>query len=278
MLSGNNLYTITASDGINLFVRDHSVRNSTKVILLVHGLGEHSGRYINLMQDFNDKNISVFTFDIRGHGESGGKRGHSPSYEQLMRDIEYLIEHVSNKISNQKYILYGHSMGGNLVINYSLRKDDRIDGIIATSPCIKPAIEPSTIKLYMAKLFQKLIPGLTLNNGLEIDGISRNLQVVEDYINDPLNHDQISVQLALDIIRSGIYALENSRDIAAPMLVFHGRKDRLTSYDSSVALVENSGPNVKFVGFEDAYHEIHNEPEKGELLRNIFDWINSISG
>ena len=278
MLSGNNLYTISASDGINLFVRDHSVKNSTEVILLVHGLGEHSGRYINLMQDFNDKNISVFTFDIRGHGKSGGKRGHSPSYGQLMSDIEYFIEHVSNKILSQKYILYGHSMGGNLVINYSLRKDERIDGIIATSPCIKPAIKPSIIKLHMAKLFQKLIPGLTLNNGLEIDGISRNLQVVEDYINDPLNHDKISVQLGLDIIRSGVYALENSRDIAAAMLVFHGRKDRLTSYDSSQALVENSGPNVKFVGFENAYHEIHNGPEKGELLRNIFDWINSISG
>ena len=130
----------------------------------------------------------------------------------------------------------------------------------------------------MGKLFQKLIPSLRLSNGIKVNGISRNLQVIKDYINDPLNHNQVSVQLGLDIINSGIYALKNSRDILVPMLVFHGEKDRLTSYNSSKKLVENSGSNVKFIGFEDAYHEIHNGPEKEELLRNIFDWINSING
>ena len=80
MLSENTLYAISASDGTNLFVRDHSLKKSNEVILLIHGLGEHSGRYLNLIQDFNDKNISVFTIDIRGHGKSEGKRGHSPFY------------------------------------------------------------------------------------------------------------------------------------------------------------------------------------------------------
>ena len=276
MLSDNSSYTISASDGINLFIRDYSIKTSNKVILIIHGLGEHSGRYINLIQDFNDKNISVFTIDIRGHGKSEGKRGHSPFYKQLMSDIRYFIKHVTNKILNQKYYLYGHSMGGNLVINYSFQKDEKINGIIATSPCIKPAINPPRIKLFMAKLFQKLIPSLTLNNGLDINGISRNVQVVEDYVNDPLNHDQISIQLGLDIINSGNYALENSQDITVPMLIFHGEKDRLTSYNSSKELAENSGSNIKFIGFKDAYHEIHNEPEKEELLKNIFNWINSL--
>jgi alpha-beta hydrolase superfamily lysophospholipase len=276
MLSDNTSYTISASDGINLFIRNHSVKNSNKVILLIHGLGEHSGRYLNLIQDFNNKNISVFTIDIRGHGKSEGKRGHSPFYEQLMSDIRYFIEHVTNKTSNQKYFLYGHSFGGNLVINYSFQKNQKINGIIATSPCIKPAIEPSKIKLFMVKLFQKLIPSLRLGNGIKISGISRNSEVIKDYINDPLNHNQVSVQLGLDIISSGIYALENSQYITVPMLVFHGKNDELTSYSASKKLVENSGPNIKFIGFNDAYHEIHNEPEKEELLSNIFNWIDSI--
>ncbi|SVE52414.1 uncharacterized protein METZ01_LOCUS505268, partial [marine metagenome] len=210
MLLDNTSYTISASDGINLFIRNHSVKNSNKVILLIHGLGEHSGRYLNLIKDFNNNNISVFTIDIRGHGKSEGKRGHSPFYEQLMSDIQCFVQHVINKTSNQKHFLYGHSMGGNLVINYSLQKDEKINGIIATSPCIKPTIEPYKIKLFMAKLFQKIIPSLTLNNGLDIHGVSRNLEVIEDYVNDPLNHDQISVQLGLDIISSGIYALEKA--------------------------------------------------------------------
>ena len=276
MLLNNTSYTIPSSDGIDLFIRDYSLQNSNKVILIIHGLGEHSGRYLKLIQDFNDKNISVFTIDIRGHGKSGGKRGHSPSYKQLMSDIQYFIKHVTNKISNQKYFLYGHSFGGNLVINYSFQKNQKINGIIATSPCIKPAIRPSRIKLFMGKLFQKLIPSLRLSSGIKINGISKNLQVIKDYINDPLNHNKVSIQLGLDIVSSGIYALENSQYITVPMLVFHGKNDELTSYSASKKLAENSGSNIKFIGFNDAYHEIHNEPEKAELLRNIFNWINSI--
>ena len=276
MLLNHTSYSIAASDGLNLFIRDYSVQNSNKVILIIHGLGEHSGRYLKLIHDFNDKNISVFTIDIRGHGKSGGKRGHSPFYKQLMSDIQYFIKHVTNKISNQKYFLYGHSFGGNLVINYSFQKNQKINGIIATSPCIKPAIRPSRIKLFMGKLFQKLIPSLRLSSGIKLNGISKNLQVIKDYINDPLNHNKVSIQLGLDIVSSGIYALENSQYITVPMLVFHGKNDELTSYSASKKLVENSGPNIKFIGFNDAYHEIHNEPEKDELLINIFNWINSI--
>ena len=273
MSLNNTSYTIPASDGINLFIRDYSLHDSNKVILIIHGLGEHSGRYLKLIQDFNNKNISVFIIDIRGHGKSEGKRGHSPFYNQLMSDIQYFINHVTNKISNQKYFLYGHSLGGNLVINYSFMKNKKITGIIATSPCIKPAIEPTRMKLFMGKLFQKFIPSLRLSNGIKVNGISRNLQVIKDYIDDPLVHNQVSVQLGLDIISSGIYALENSQYITVPMLVFHGKNDELTSYSASEKLVENSGPNIKFIGFEDAYHEIHNELEKEELLRNIFNWI-----
>ena len=274
MILNHTSYSISASDGIKLFIRDYSLQNSNKVILIIHGLGEHSGRYLKLIQDFNDKNISVFTIDIRGHGKSEGKRGHSPFYQQLMNDIQCFIEHVTKKIPDQKYFLYGHSFGGNLVINYSFKENKKINGIIATSPLIKPSIEPSRIVLFMGKLFKKIVPNLILSNGININGISRNMQVINDYRNDPLIHNKVSVQLGLDIISSGIYALENSQYITVPMIVFHGKNDGLTSYSASQKLVQNSGPNIKFIGFDDAYHEIHNEPEKVELLRNIFNWIN----
>ena len=276
MILNHTSYSISASDGIKLFIRDYSLQNSNKVILIIHGLGEHSGRYLKLIQDFNDKNISVFTIDIRGHGKSEGKRGHSPFYQQLMNDIQCFIEHVTKKIPDQKYFLYGHSFGGNLVINYSFQENKKINGIIATSPLIKPSIAPSRIVLFMGKLFKKIVPNLILSNGININGISRNMQVINDYRNDPLIHNKVSVQLGLDIISSGIYALENSQYITVPMIVFHGKNDGLTSYSASQKLVQNSGPNIKFIGFDDAYHEIHNEPEKVELLRNIFNWINLI--
>ena len=273
---GKPSYTISTSDGINLFVRDYSVENSNIVLLFIHGLGEHSGRYLNYIQEFNNHNISIFTIDTRGHGKSEGMRGHSPSYEKLMSDIHVFVNHVKDIAPNQKYILYGHSMGGNLVINYSIKNDKNINGIIASSPAIKPAIQPIKIKIILAKLFQKIIPNIRLNNGLDINGISKDPKVIEDYKNDPLNHDRLSIQLGLDLISSGNYALNNSYKITVPMLVFHGKKDRLTSYEASEKLVSNSKSKVKFIGFKNAYHEIHNDTEQEELLTNIFNWIKSI--
>ena len=103
MLLDNTSYTISASDGINLFVRDHSVKNSNKVILLIHGLGEHSGRYLNLIKDFNDKNISVFTIDIRGHGKSEGKSGYFDNFESLVDDAEKIFNLRKTNLPKYSY-------------------------------------------------------------------------------------------------------------------------------------------------------------------------------
>ena len=114
------------------------------------------------------------------------------------------------------------------------------------------------------------------NINQELNCISKDPNVIEDYKNDPLNHDRLSIQLGLDLISSGNYALNNSHKITVPMLVFHGKKDQLTSYEASEKLVRNSKSQVKFIGFKNAYHEIHNDTEQEELLTNIFNWIKSI--
>ena len=266
---------LLASDGIDLFIRKHYVEQSDNTIILIHGLGEHSGRYSILIEDFNKRNISVFAMDTRGHGQSSGKRGHSPSYLQLLDDIELFIEYVKKECPTQIFYLYGHSMGGHLVINYSLLKNTHfIKGIIATSPALRPAFTPPFLKIVLGKIFQKFIPSVTLNNGLDIDGVSRNADVIKAYENDPLNHDQLSILLGIELLKYGESALEDSKVPTLPMIIFHGKKDRLTSYIASKAFAEKNGSKVEFIGFENAYHEIHNEPEREQLFENIITWIN----
>ena len=121
-------FKLTATDGINLFVRNHQIKESKKTIILIHGLGEHSGRYIDFIQVFNSQQISVFAMVTRGHGTSGGKRGQFQSDDQLMYDIQSIIHFVLEETPNQKQILLAHSVGGNLVINYSLKKS--LDNIV----------------------------------------------------------------------------------------------------------------------------------------------------
>ena len=168
-------------------------------------------------------------------------------------------------------------MGGNLVINYSLRKPlDNIDGIIAYFPALQTTFKPPKLKLILGNIFKKLFPSLTLNNELDINGISRNPDIIEDYRNDPLNHDRLSIQLGLDLLISGEFALEKANLINIHTLILHGKKDRLTSFDSSKKISESAGDNVNFIGFENAYHELHNEPDKDQLFIIVNNWLNSI--
>lgn len=267
-------FNIKASDGIELFIQSFTTENSENSVLLIHGLGEHSGRYNCLIDNLNNQKISVFTMDLRGHGKSQGKRGHSPSFYQLLEDIQLFIQVIKPLTGNQKRILYGHSMGGSLVINYLIRFSVKnIDGAILSSPAFKPAFTPPKIKVLMGSLFQHLIPSLTLNNELDLKGLSRDINVIDNYKNDKFVHDRLSIRLGLDLLKFGGIALKNAKEYNFPTLIVHGKKDILTSFQASKEFSENSGKKVTFIEFENAYHEIHNESEKEELLNKIISWI-----
>jgi alpha-beta hydrolase superfamily lysophospholipase len=270
-------WTIKGVDKI--FARKWLVDDKSKaVIILVHGLGEHIGRYEHVAGYFNQNNISVYGFDHRGHGKSSGKRGHIASNQDFISDIDTLIEMVKNENSGVPIFLYGHSMGGNMVLFYALSKKPDIKGIICTSPGLGAGEPVPPAKLLAAKTMKTLMPAMTINNGLDVNNLSHNPKVIKDYREDPLVHPMISLKLAMDIFSNGDWAVDNAEKFPIPLLLLIGSDDHIINLDKIKQFAENAPSNLlTFEIFSGFYHELHNEFEQEKVLRVILDWINKLN-
>ncbi|MEN8124797.1 MAG: lysophospholipase [Bacteroidota bacterium] len=244
------------------------------VVVLVHGMGEHSSRYKKyVIPELNKISVAVVTFDHFGHGKTEGKRGHNPGYDAVLNSISYVLEKSKELFGEKPTLLYGHSMGGNAVINYTLRRKNDFKGVIATSPFLRLSFEPPKWKLNIAKALLKIYPSFIMDSGLDVNAISRDKKAVEAYINDPLNHDKVSPNFSIPFIESGKWAIENAQKLNVPMLLMHGTGDQLTSYKASQEFAKNS-KNVDLKLFENAYHELHNDIIKEDAVGEIINWIN----
>jgi alpha-beta hydrolase superfamily lysophospholipase len=266
-------FTIETADNLTLFGQgwtpDQAVHG---VVCLVHGLGEHSSRYRHVADFLTQSGYVLLTFDKRGHGRSDGQRGHAPNYEVLLDDIEQLLEEARHRYPQTPHFLYGHSMGGNLVINYVLRRRPQLAGVIATSPWLRLAVEPSRGRLFLAQVMDVLAPSLSLPSGLQAEAISRDPDEVEAYRNDPLVHDRVTSRLGMSLIESAQWALEHAEDFPLPLLITHGSEDRLTSAEASAEFAERAD-DCTFMLWENLRHETHNEPEKEEVLALLVGWL-----
>lgn len=246
------------------------------IIILIHGMGEHSTRYADfVIPELIKHNISVIAYDQFGHGKTEGKRGHNPNYNAVLDCVKIVAEKAKNVFGDIPTFLYGHSMGGNVVINYILRRKNSFKGVIATSPFIKLAFEPPSWKLAIGKLLQKIAPSITMGNELDVTAISRDKAEVQKYIDDPLVHNKISPNYSLTFMKTGLWAIENASKLSIPMLVLHGTGDRLTSYRASEEFVKNTHGRARLKLFENGYHELHNDLCRTEMIHVIINWIES---
>jgi acylglycerol lipase len=263
-----------APDGIQLYFQGWQPEIPPKaVICLVHGLGDHSGRYAHVAAALNDAGYAMLGFDLRGHGKSGGPRGHTPSYDTLIDDIGRLLAEAAVRYPDLPRFLYGHSLGGNLVLNYALRRKPQIAGVVATSPAIRTASPPPSSQITLAKIMNRIQPGMQMANGLALDGIARDPEVIRAYTNDPLVHNKISVRLALEMLQAGEWALAHAAEFPLPLLLTHGSADQITSAPASAEYAKKVPGDCTFKLWDGFYHETHNEPEKAEVLSFIIDWL-----
>lgn len=251
-------------------------RESRAALALVHGHGEHVGRYAHVGEALAQAGYALMGFDLRGHGRSDGPRGHTPDYEALLSDLDLLLEQVTNRYPKVPVVLYGHSLGGNLVLNYALRRKPKIAGVIATGPWLKLAFEPPALQVTLGRVMDKLAPAFTQKSGLETAALSRDSGIVKAYLDDPLVHDRISARLFVAMYESGQWALEHAAEFPVPLLLMHGTGDRLTSAAASRQFAERGGKNVTWRAWDDWYHEIHNEPEKEQVLAVMVQWLDEL--
>ena len=266
------------SDGLQMYSKGWVPKGKPKAaICLVHGHGEHIGRYEHVAAALTEKGYAMLGFDLRGHGKSAGPRGHTPSYDALMDDITAFFDQIEARYPGLPRFSYGHSLGGNLVLNYALRRKPALRGVIATGPWLKLAFEPPASKVSLGKMMNKILPGFTQSSGLETAALSHDPAVVKAYENDPLVHEKITARLFVSTYDSGLWALEHAAEFPLPLLLMHGTADRLTSAEASRQFGEVGRKQVTLKLWDGWYHEIHNEPEKAQVFKVMTDWLDAHS-
>jgi acylglycerol lipase len=247
------------------------------VICIIHGFGEHIGRYESLSTFLTEKGHAVMGMDLRGHGRSGGKRGYIKSVEVLLSDIGELMIEARKNYLDLPLFLFGHCLGGTLAVTYLLKhKSNELAGAILSSPMFRLAFEPPRWKIRLGNFLNLLIPRFTLPADLDPMELSSDAEISKAYIEDPLVHNSISYSLYKMSVDNGVLAIKNASMVSLPTLVYHGSDDKLTSCIASREFAANGGRNISLRIWENMKHETHNEWGKEDVLNDLNDWINEV--
>ncbi len=272
MESGN--YTLKGAGNAELSGRYWLPTEGLKaVVSLTHGLGEHKSRYHHVGQYLCQAGIGLYAYDQRGHGHSAGKRGHTPSFNHLLDDLAQHIALVAGNHPSAPLFLYGHSLGGNVVANYLVhRNTSGIRGGILSSPWLTLAMNPPAVQVAVAKVVNAILPALTQSNQLKPEHLSTDPAVVQAYLDDPLVHDRLSVRLFFEAYPAGQQAIALAKQVAVPVLAFHGTDDHITGIDGTRAFAK-AVPKGTFKAWESMRHETHNEPSYEDVLNTVVQWV-----
>ncbi len=246
----------------------------TAEILLVHGYGEHSGRYGHVAQRLCDAGFAVTSLDHRGHGQSTGvERGTVDSFPALVDDLVSVVADIG---TDAPLFVYGHSMGGLATVRLAERSDERFAGVIITGASLQPAASVPKPVLAVANLVGKVAPNL---HTIQLDGdaISRVPAVRSDYDADPLNYrGKVTTGTARQFSQAMGAAMDDAARITVPILIMHGTDDTLADPAGSVRFSSKVGSSDRTVSiWPGCYHELHNEPEADDVLNTIVSWIDA---
>lgn len=263
-------------DGTKLFYQTWEKSRPEGIIALSHGVGEHSSRYDNLLQALGDTQVSVYALDHRGHGKSGGKRGHILFFDQYLDDFDQLVKLAQNQNPHVPIIILGHSMGGVIACKYVLKYGQGFTGLILSSAGFKNKVAVPAWKVKAATLLSRIWPSLSMPTGIESRLLSHDQKVVQAYIDDPLVHDLVSSRWYTEFTAAGQECLGRAAELRLPLLIIHGKEDGIVDFQGSETIMQKASSEEKELYLlEGLYHETMNETEeeKKKVLEIISTWI-----
>jgi alpha-beta hydrolase superfamily lysophospholipase len=277
-MTDSTLSTFVALDGDNLAVQDWPLASQQVlrgVVLLVHGLGEHAGRYDRLAVQLNDWGFAVRGYDQYGHGESGGPRGGLPTDSRLLDDLADIVDSTRARMGpHTPLILLGHSMGGLVAARFVALGLRPVQALVLSSPALDPGLN-AVQKLLLAVL-PKIAPNLRIGNGLDASLISHDPAVVAAYQADKLVHDRVSARLARFIADGGPATLAQAASWSVPTLLLYAGADRLVNPAGSRAFAAGAPQTVLSAHcFEALYHEIFNELDAAPVFAELKKWLDA---
>ena len=246
-------------------------------LALVHGFGEHGGRYGGLVDYFVARGYAVHALDLRGHGRSPGARGHIDAWRQYREDLAAFLAHVAEADPGARRFLYGHSLGGAIVLEYGLHQPGPVAGVIASAPPLIPLGVRSPVIEAAARVLSRLWPSFSVRIPLETAALSRRTDDAEASVRDPLTHGRLSARATTETLRALAWTRAHASEWRLPLLVLQGDADRIAAPEGSVAFVAaaraGGAPDVELRLYVGGYHEPHNDLEAGEVLADVGAWL-----
>ncbi|MDO8715280.1 MAG: lysophospholipase [Dehalococcoidales bacterium] len=267
--------SVKGCDGLDLYYQGWLPDGQPKAILLVvHGLGEHSGRYGNLVNHFVPAGYGVYSYDHRGHGKSAGVKGYVDRFSNFTDDLDIILELVRTRHPGVKTFLIGHSIGGLVSTAYTIKHQHMFDGLILSGAILSPPADASAALIFAARILSVILPKAGLYF-IDAEGISQDRNVVNAYINDPLVYQgKVRARLGVELLKTMDMVVRLAAEIRLPVLIMHGSADRLASPEGSKMLYREVNSVDKTLKIYQGYwHEIFNEPGRDQVLADVASWL-----
>jgi lysophospholipase len=265
--------TLSSGDGTRLAWRAWPVATPRAVLAVVHGLGEHAGRYVRLAEAMASRGYACYALDLRGMGRSDGRRGHVDRWRQWVDDCAAFHDMVRERSGDVEVVLLGHSFGGVVVASAVLDGAVRPRRFVLSNPAFRPAVVVPGWKLLLGRATSGLVPTLTLSNEVDAALLSRDPAVAVEYAADPLVHDRISSRLFTEWVAASERALARAGDLAIPCLLIVSEDDRIIDREGSLGFARRAGAHARVVSYPGRYHEPFNDLDAGEVFDDLAGWL-----
>jgi len=246
------------------------------ILALAHGIGEHSGRYAHVADYFARMNYAFWACDLRGHGKSGGKRGHVDSFDDYLADVDRLIRIAKERTPATKTFLIGHSLGGLIGPLYAVKYSGEVAGLILSGTAVRDKVKVSPVKVFLVRALSPVIPTFTARTGLDPNLISRDPEVVRKYVQDPMVHAVVTARWYTEYRQAQEKTMRVANKLTLPCLILQSGADGIVDASMTAEFFKKIASSDKTLKVYDGfYHEVLNEPGKESVFGDIDTWLSA---
>ncbi|MDZ4168371.1 MAG: alpha/beta hydrolase [Coriobacteriia bacterium] len=271
--------SFTGAGGLGLHIQQWLPDAEPKAaFVLIHGIGEHSGRYPNLVEPLARNGYAVWSFDQRGHGRSEGRRCHVDSWSQYLDDLDAFLDLVASELPDAPQVIYGHSMGSLIALDYLLERERALAGAIISGVALEPAGVSKPYLIAAAKTLSRLAPHVTADLKIDAADLSRDPIAVATTRADPMMMSRATMRWGAEGLAAVDRIKAKMSSVDLPLLILHGESDRLNMSSAAQALYDSVGCEDKRIHiYEGAYHEPHNDYGHEQLVSDVVEWLDRVT-